>query len=80
MKWAIELNMFDIIFKPSKAIKGQTLADFIAELTSPTIALIVDPTEGKNHWTLMVNGLSTVNDVGQESFVSLLKRISLNMH
>jgi hypothetical protein len=32
-KWAVELANFDILFEPRTAIKGQVLADFIAELT-----------------------------------------------
>ncbi|KAL5582796.1 hypothetical protein UlMin_015238 [Ulmus minor] len=32
-KWSIELGEFDILFKPRTAIKGQALADFIAEFT-----------------------------------------------
>ena len=33
MKWAIELNEFDIRYKPRAAVKGQILADFIIEFT-----------------------------------------------
>jgi hypothetical protein len=29
--WAIELSMYDIIFKPRMAIKVQVLSDFITE-------------------------------------------------
>ena len=32
-KWAIELLLFDIIYKPRQAIKSQVLADFVAEWT-----------------------------------------------
>ena len=32
-KWSIELGEFDILFMPRTIIKGQTLADFIAEFT-----------------------------------------------
>ena len=31
--WAIELNEFDIQYRPRTAIKGQIVADFIAEFT-----------------------------------------------
>jgi hypothetical protein len=30
-KWAIELSMYDIIYKPHTAIKAQVLSDFVAE-------------------------------------------------
>jgi hypothetical protein len=32
-KWAIELSMHDIVYKPRTAIKAQALSDFIAEWT-----------------------------------------------
>jgi hypothetical protein len=32
-KWAIELSMYDIIYKPRIAIKAQALSDFVAEWT-----------------------------------------------
>jgi ribonuclease HI len=32
--WAIELGQFDLEFVPRNAIKGQVLADFLAELTN----------------------------------------------
>lgn len=33
MKWAIELGEYDLRYKPRTAIKGQVMADFIADLT-----------------------------------------------
>jgi hypothetical protein len=30
-KWAIELSMYDIVYKPMTAIKAQALSDFVAE-------------------------------------------------
>ena len=35
LKWAIELSQFDIKFLPRLTIKGQALADFITEFTTP---------------------------------------------
>jgi hypothetical protein len=32
-KWAIELSMYDIIYKPRIAMKAQALSDFVAEWT-----------------------------------------------
>ena len=31
--WAVELSEFDIQYRPQTAIKGQVVADFIAEFT-----------------------------------------------
>ena len=35
-KWAIELGKFGIKFMPRTAIKGQAVADFMAEFSYPT--------------------------------------------
>ena len=35
LKWAIELSQFNIEFVPWRIIKGQALANFIAEFTTP---------------------------------------------
>ncbi|XP_077228501.1 uncharacterized protein LOC143861456 [Tasmannia lanceolata] len=35
VKWAVELNEFDIQYMPRPAIKAQVLADFVAECTIP---------------------------------------------
>jgi hypothetical protein len=32
-KWAIELSMYDIVYKPRTAIKAQALSDFVVEWT-----------------------------------------------
>ncbi|KAL5577646.1 hypothetical protein UlMin_019345 [Ulmus minor] len=66
-KWSIELGEFDILFKPRTAIKGQALADFIAEFTyQPTSLesakeLVPSPS---SLWHLYVDGSSTDNCSG----------------
>ena len=35
MKWALELEEFEVIYWPRTAIKGQVLADFVVEFTYP---------------------------------------------
>ncbi|XP_058210020.1 uncharacterized protein LOC131322641 [Rhododendron vialii] len=47
-QWAVELANFDIHFEPRTAIKGQVLADFIAEFTpgSPDEETLVKPNYG----------------------------------
>ena len=42
VKWAVELGEFDIIYKPRAAIKGQALADFVAEFTYAVSILCID--------------------------------------
>ena len=72
MKWALELKEFEVLYRPRKAIKGQALADFIAEFTYPE-----DPTEKVEPsnllpylqgslpaWTLYVGGSSNSQGSG----------------
>ena len=33
MKWAFELEEFEVVYRPMRAIKGQAVADFLAEFT-----------------------------------------------
>ena len=78
-KWAIKLGEFDIKFMPRTTIKGQAVADFVAEFTYPTKALggetnkpctserqPVDdePTDPSNVWSLRIDGSSNVNGNG----------------
>lgn len=42
-KWAVELANFDIRYEPRTAIKGQILADFIAELTPEDTNNLISP-------------------------------------
>jgi hypothetical protein len=32
-KWAIELSMYDIVYKPRTTIKAQAVSDFVAKWT-----------------------------------------------
>ena len=68
-KWSIELGRFDIQFQPRNAIKGQVLADFIAEFTGeqPCDHQIMKQREdrsSKGVLRLFVDGAS--NSKGQE--------------
>ena len=66
-KWSIELGEFDILFKPRTTIKGQALADFIAEFTyQPTSLELVKELEPSPNslWHLYVDGFSTDNCSG----------------
>ena len=51
-KWSLELGQFDIKFSPRSAIKGQVLADFVAEFTPkmniPEPSLSESPRRGEN--------------------------------
>lgn len=60
LKWALKLAQYNISYAPRRAIKGQALADFIAQLTFPisTTKLKIPP------WRLYVNGSSTMTYAG----------------
>jgi hypothetical protein len=52
-KWAIELSMHDIIYKPRIAIKGQALSDFMAEWTETQTP---PKKRGLEYWTINFDG------------------------
>ncbi|XP_052203478.1 uncharacterized protein LOC127808828 [Diospyros lotus] len=72
LKWDIELAQFNIEYKPRMAIKGQVLADFLAEFTGP----VEKPAPlTSSIWELFINGSS--NEHGSGAGVLL---ISLEGH
>ncbi|MCI79128.1 hypothetical protein A2U01_0100399, partial [Trifolium medium] len=36
LKWSLELAKFEILYESRKTLKAQVLADFVAEMTTPT--------------------------------------------
>lgn len=62
LKWAIELSQFDIQYQPQTSIKGQALADFIAEFIEPVIHELVNTEPSIEaetpSWKLYVDGSS----------------------
>ncbi|GFZ01910.1 hypothetical protein Acr_15g0005190 [Actinidia rufa] len=62
VKWSIELSQFDIQYRPRLAVKGQAMADFIAEFTYPTNHRDDDPAHSQ--WILNVDGSSTNTSSG----------------
>jgi hypothetical protein len=73
-KWSVELNRFHIEYEPRTSIKGQVLADFIAEFTGTTTVAAAGsppaPTGGQEsnansqRWTLFIDGSATKNGSG----------------
>ncbi|XP_057719758.1 uncharacterized protein LOC130934187 [Arachis stenosperma] len=58
MTWAIELSQYDLKYEPRHAIKAQTMADFLVEVTG-------DPTEETGTWwRLHVDGASNQKSGG----------------
>ena len=62
--WAIELSEFDVQYRPCNAIKGQVVADFIAEFTNG------ESQEAKEYprWSVHIDGSSN-QQVGGASIV-----------
>lgn len=58
MKWAIELSEFKVSIVPVRAIKGQVVADFIAELTPITTPIPVGT------WCIFVDGSTSRSGSG----------------
>ena len=52
--WAIELSEFDIQYRPRTAIKGQVVADFIAEFTHDEDKGAEEPSQ----WSVHTDGSS----------------------
>ena len=52
--WAIELSEFDVRYRPRTSIKGQAVADFIAEYTQPGD----EGAEGQKLWIIHTDGSS----------------------
>jgi hypothetical protein len=52
-KWAIELSMYEIVYKPRTVIKPRALSDFVAEWTE-----IQTPPKEKEleYWTINFDG------------------------
>ncbi|XP_024024252.1 uncharacterized protein LOC112092391 [Morus notabilis] len=63
LKWSVELSQFDKKYVPRTAIKGQALADFLAEFShrpAPATPEGVETTE----WKLYVDGASSESGLG----------------
>ncbi|XP_068336619.1 uncharacterized protein [Pyrus communis] len=68
-KWTLALSEFSLQYVPQKAVKGQALADFLAQHPSPygfeggdvDIGFV---TTRDNHWTMHFDGSSTSTSAG----------------
>jgi ribonuclease HI len=59
LKWSVELSEFDIRYESRKALKAQTLADFVAEMTPSTV-----PNSEADKWTIFVDEASNATGAG----------------
>jgi hypothetical protein len=80
-KWAIELSMYDIVYKPRTAIKAQALSNFVAEW----IEIQTPPMERElEYWTINFDGSVQLQGAGEGILVISLKgenfKYVLQMH
>ncbi|XP_061357931.1 transcription factor MYB15-like [Gastrolobium bilobum] len=73
INWVVELSEFVISYEPRQAIKSQTLADFILELTPPN-----EKGEGNEGlWTIYVDGSSNSKGSGAGVIVESPEGVSI---
>ena len=60
--WAIELSEFDVQYRPQTAIKGQIVADFMAEYTQPEDK----GAEGQKLWSIHMDRSSNQHSGGAD--------------
>ncbi|KAM2382432.1 hypothetical protein ACFXTH_040119 [Malus domestica] len=71
-KWALILNQYEIIYVPAKAVKGQALADFLADHPIPADWKISDDLPDEEvfyidifpRWTMFFDGSARANGAG----------------
>jgi ribonuclease HI len=65
VRWSVELSEFDIEYRPRTAIKGQVIADFIAEFTEGTEpSTQEDLSSPSESWFIDVDGSSNKRNSG----------------
>jgi hypothetical protein len=66
-KWAIELSMYDIVYKPRIAIKAHALSNFVAEWTE-----VQSPPKEREleYWTINFDGSLQLQGAGAEILVT----------
>ena len=62
-KWGTQLGSFDIRYRPRNSVKGQVLADFIAEFTPKNDGKIICNAESRS-WKVFVDGTSNAMGAG----------------
>jgi hypothetical protein len=60
-QWAVEIGQYDVEFIPRRAIKSQTLTDFIAEWMNSGLRGI---DELPDHWVMYFDGSYTLKGAG----------------
>ena len=75
-KWSIVLGAFDIKYMPLTSVKGQVLADLIAEFAKPPIEIVIEEqnmdgklvgtisVQGPSQWKVYVDGAANQRESG----------------
>jgi hypothetical protein len=75
-KWAIELSMYDIIYKPRTAIKAQALSNFVTKWTESQ----TPPKERElEYWTINFDGTLQLQGAEAGILVTSTKRKASSM-
>ena len=75
-KWGTRLGAFDIRYKPRNSMKGQVLADFVAEFSLRGKGELVCHVESRP-WRVFVDSASSVIRVGAKIIIITLEGIRL---
>ena len=75
-KWETQLGSFDIRYKPRSSVKGQVLADFVAEFSPMNKGEMVCHVESRP-WRVFVDGASSAMRAGVEIVIITQERIRL---
>ncbi|RVW27636.1 hypothetical protein CK203_099135 [Vitis vinifera] len=77
LKWVIELSEYKIKYQPRLVLKGQVMADFIAELPQKSSHLADSLREG--WWTLHVDGTSRASGARRYALIPHMPSEVLNL-
>ena len=75
-KWGTRLRSFDIWYRPRNAVKGQILADFVAEFSPKNDSEMVCHVENRS-WRVFVDGASSAMEAGAGIVIITAKGIRL---
>ncbi|XP_071704760.1 uncharacterized protein [Rutidosis leptorrhynchoides] len=78
-KCAIELGAFEIAYLPRTSVKGQVLADYLAEMTGAGAGLVLTSPSGEDHtYALCFNFDVTNNEAEYEALLARLNMLVAN--
>ena len=88
-KWSTVLGAFDIKYMPRTSVKGQVLADLIAEFVEPPIEIVAEEqnmdeksvgtisVQGPSRWKVYVDGATNQRGTGVRLVLISLEKITI---